>query len=571
MTSRGQRPPSDKTTIGREFGEPESETTRDRVTIESRKVGLADTHRKWLIDDRGIDPDVAMDAGCYSAILRFRSGKTAPAFVTPCIIEDREVAWTARFDLKGSKMKGFIASEGAGDNLMFASQIWEEDYTVCTIDDVEGMPALTKEKPEHIVVLTEGQLDALSCRMAGFVGISVPNGARSTKWLEAWAPKLANLRRLVLWLDDDEDGRALRAKLLKDLWEECAVVTPREVDGKSLKDANDVLKAGGISAIREAVLGARLSSVGKYDIIPSKLLLPVKSFPTGLQFFDERMLLCSGEHTALVGRAGRGKSLLANFLAYKAARHCGEMVYFQSMENVADGELTQDLAEFEAGIPVEELVKDPDRYRATLDILRKHVVALEPARAPRTKSPFVACLRRIIRQARNGVRLHVLDNYAMVASYAGGANENAQTRQDIIEANEVCRRFRLALIICYHARKGPPQYTIPNRPPELEDASGSAAIGNHCCLGMTIERVMEDGLDTNVANMAVRKARRRVHGRRCDFNVWFNFANYQFEFGGDGFKGIKKPFEKKENKGGAQMSLIKGGRSDIPANDKDLF
>jgi hypothetical protein len=136
----------------------------------------------------------------------------------------------------------------------------------------------------------------------------------------------------------------------------------------------------------------------------------------------------------------------------------------------------------------------------------------------------------------------------MVQSTARGKNENAQMREDILFINEVARRYDIAILVCYHARKPPAQYLVKNQPPELEDALGSSAIGNHCCLGMAIERVMQGALDTNESNVSVRKARRRIHGRRTDCNIYWDNDTSEFRFGADGFSNVDSGITRR-NKG----------------------
>lgn len=514
-----------------------SEPAAQRTTIVDRRAGLDAAHRRWLKDLRGIDPEIAEKLGCCSVTLQFTNKRHVQAFLTPCLIMGHEVAWSARFDLGGKAMKGFVSSPDARLNLVFAEQLYEEDYLVMSSED---MPDLPDEKPERIVVLTEGQLDALSVRMAGFCGVSVPNGAKSLNWLERWEERLYNVRRLVLWLDDDNDGHELLETLLSKLAGNIYVARPpKEIDGRKIKDANDLLRIGGVEAIRATVLSAEMAISGGADVKMTRLLWPVRAFTTGIPWLDDRLVLCAGEHTALIGRAGRGKTKFANFLAYMAAKHNGQRVYFQSMEMRADGELSQDLAEIEMGVPIDEITADPDLYREALKRLQERVIALEPSRMPKSKQPLQACMNRIVRQANHGVHIHVVDNYSLVQSSARGKNANDQMREDILFINDVARRYNIAILVCYHARKPSPQYLVKNQPPELEDALGSSAIGNHCCLGVAIERVMQGSIDTNETNISVRKARRRIHGRRTDFSIYWEDHSSKFAFGSEGFSNVE--------------------------------
>jgi hypothetical protein len=529
-----------------------TESEQEKTIIVARRSGLDAAHQRWLTEARGIDPEIALALGCCSVTLQFTNKRRAKAFLTPCILKGHEVAWSARFDLGGQAMKGFVSSADSRLNLVFAEQLDDNDHLLMSNAAMRSIAVEARESPGSIIVLTEGQLDALSVRMAGFCGISIPNGTKATHWLDRWGEKLENARRVVLWLDDDLDGNTLLDMLLSRLAGNVYIARPvREIEGQKVKDANDVLRIAGAGAIRDAVSGATMAIRSGANIRATRLWRPVTAFTTGIPWLDERLVLCTGEHTALIGRAGRGKTMLANFISYTAAKNHGEQVYYQSLEMIADGELSADLAAIEMGMPIDEILADQELYREALERVRSRFIALEPSRMPRSREPLLACANRIVEQANEGVRIHVVDNYSMVQSPSRGKNENAQMREDILFLNEVARRYDSAILVCYHARKPPPQYTIKNQPPELEDALGSSAIGNHCCLGLAIERVMQGSLDTNEANVAVRKARRQIHGRRSDFNIWWNHEKSCFEFGSNGFSNIEAGISRR-NKGKQQ-------------------
>jgi hypothetical protein len=529
-----------------------------RTELIERLPGVSRQHQEWLQRDRGLDPEIAEKAGCFTGTIRFASGNLVQAFVAPCIVDDVETSWQARFDLRDRPMKGFVSGENSRLNLYFAEQVRAQDPWLC---DFRNMGPMKDEDPSRIVVINEGQLDALSSRAGGFVGVSLPNGCKALEWIEKWAPLLANCRRVVVWLDNEapgtkayEDVAQALERMRSELWGNIYYVVNPTFHGERIKDANEALKKGGVELVRKIVRSAKSRLGGQYNIRPSKLYHPVTRFPTGIDWIDSRLVLCTGEHTAMIGRANRGKSRFANFWAYMAARHCGEQVYFQSFETVANGELSADLAEAEVRRPIEDILSDPELYNQALTAVQQRVVALEPSLVPRSKDPMGAAIARMIEQASEGVRIHVLDNYAMVQTLQKNKDANAQTREDILEVNDVCRRYDVACIIVYHARKGDARWTIKNLPPDLEDASGSASIGNHCCLGVSVERVMKAGQDTNELNVAVRKARRKVHGRRCDSWGFLDLMSLHYEFGGDGFTGIDLARKKEPRAPGALPS-----------------
>jgi twinkle protein len=134
------------------------------------------------------------------------------------------------------------------------------------------------EVPTPIVVVTEGEFDALAVRQAtGFAAVSLPNGCRSLP-LEV-LPLLEHLDRLHLWLDDDIPGREGVERISQKLGlGRCFIVQPtpgllRKLDpaaaigniiggSDSPKDANEALLRG--YDLRALILGA---SVRRHDQI----------------------------------------------------------------------------------------------------------------------------------------------------------------------------------------------------------------------------------------------------------------------------------------------------------------
>lgn len=173
------------------------------------------------------------------------------------------------------------------------------------------------------IVITEGEIDALSVSQAfgnKWPVVSVPNGAQGAKKaLSKELQWLVNFDEVVLMFDNDEPGQAATL--------DCAILFP---PGKCkfaklnpiYKDASDALKVGDVSAIMDAVYGAKAyrpdGIVTLSDVRDRALEDPENGFP----WFIEKLNTLSygrrlGETYALGAGTGVGKSdLIAQQIMY---------------------------------------------------------------------------------------------------------------------------------------------------------------------------------------------------------------------------------------------------------------
>lgn len=183
------------------------------------------------------------------------------------------------------------------------------------IDDCDGA---------ETVVITEGEPDKLACDVAGWqASVSVPDGApgegqSATGKLAAFdEPKaqaiFANAKRIVLALDTDAPGFALRNALTEKLGAaRCWYVTWPA----GCKDANDVLRLHGSKALDAALAGAHPAPlpgiVYLTDAANDLHALWERGYDpgvsTGFPNMDEFYRPLPGTQTTVLGIPGNGKS-----------------------------------------------------------------------------------------------------------------------------------------------------------------------------------------------------------------------------------------------------------------------
>lgn len=103
------------------------------------------------------------------------------------------------------------------------------------------------------LLITEGEIDALSWFQAGFPAVSVPNGVAFGGWIERERKFLDGFQQILIAFDSDLAGRNGAEALAREIGTERAMV----VEIKGHKDANEALVAGDLAALCEAYANPR--------------------------------------------------------------------------------------------------------------------------------------------------------------------------------------------------------------------------------------------------------------------------------------------------------------------------
>jgi twinkle protein len=186
------------------------------------------------------------------------------------------------------------------------------------------------------VVITEGEIDALSCQeaMPGWPMVSIPDGAASAKRsIQRQLEWLQGYQEIVLFFDNDDAGR----QAAKDA---ASILPPGKCTIARLddwKDASDALQAGQAQAIREAIWNA--APYRPDGIVDAKSLLEVITTPNppcaheypyvGLQ--SKLHGIRYGELVTITAGSGIGKSSFCRELTTHLL-NSGERVGYLALE-----------------------------------------------------------------------------------------------------------------------------------------------------------------------------------------------------------------------------------------------
>lgn len=172
------------------------------------------------------------------------------------------------------------------------------------------------------LVITEGQIDSLSCAQAGVENaVSVPTGKNGFTWIPYCWDWVNGYDRIVVF-GDCENGMITLSEELKKRWS-MKVAVVRVEDYKGCKDANELLQKFGPEAVRYAVDNAEaqnldcikpMAKVEKVDIMSMELM------STGLVSLNEVLDggFRFGQLAILTGKRGDGKSTLASMFGCEA-------------------------------------------------------------------------------------------------------------------------------------------------------------------------------------------------------------------------------------------------------------
>jgi twinkle protein len=222
-------------------------------------------------------------------------------------------------------------------------QFWQRPNGRRTFWNADALDDPALEAGHQALVITEGEIDALTAIEAGFpLSVSVPDGAppvpegekphdlapidpeseHSGKFEFLWnnRDRLKRIKRFIIATDRDRPGRRLEAELVRRLSaSRCQFV--KFPDG--CKDLNEIAMLHGNDAVAAALNNAKPYPVrGLYRLsdYPDREALP--TFSTGWWTIDRHLRLFVGEFMIVTGIPGHGKSTwVLNLLSNLAALH----------------------------------------------------------------------------------------------------------------------------------------------------------------------------------------------------------------------------------------------------------
>lgn len=171
------------------------------------------------------------------------------------------------------------------------------------------------------LVITEGQIDSLSCAAAGIKNaVSVPTGKNGFTWKPFVWNWLVKFEEIVVFGDKEGDEITLAEPISQFFPKRVRIVKPSSYRG--CKDANELLRNFGAGALRQAVADAEVQvnlRIKNLAEVENVNLDKMTSYPTGIDALDETIGkgFHDGELIILTGKCGEGKSTFASQVVAK--------------------------------------------------------------------------------------------------------------------------------------------------------------------------------------------------------------------------------------------------------------
>lgn len=185
------------------------------------------------------------------------------------------------------------------------------------------------------LVITEGQLDSLSCSAAGIPNaVSVPFGKNGFTWFPYCFDFMLRYQKIVVFGDNENGHITLSDEIASRFPKKTLVV--RSEDYQGCKDANDLLQLHGPEALKRAVERAEPiadNRIKKVADVQPKDIEGIPGIMTGFKSLDELLggKIRLGQLVILTGRRGDGKSTLGSMIAVNALNQ-GFKTFFYSGE-----------------------------------------------------------------------------------------------------------------------------------------------------------------------------------------------------------------------------------------------
>lgn len=327
------------------------------------------------------------------------------------------------------------------------------------------------------IIITEGEIDAITWTALGYHALSIPDGAEGQTWIDYDWENLQQFDTIWLNWDNDEVGQKAVKKVAKRLGlHRCLILT---IPG--YKDANEALQHNAPESLYSSAIAAAkpiepevIKSPAAFRDKVQERFHPADGSVPGFRstLLGSRIRFRPGELTVWTGITSHGKSAVLNQLMLEAVL-CGYKVAIASMEMPGDQTLHRMLCQSEMRIPIsrEEIDADLGWLSGKL-----WIYDLMGNVEPKTLLDLME-----YSFSRHGVNMFVIDSLMKCA--VDSEDWNAQR----VVLNDLCQFPKdtgTHVHLVAHARKGRDEIGSPGK----LDVKGSSDIVNQPDNVLTVHR-----------------------------------------------------------------------------------
>ena len=372
---------------------------------------------------------------------------------------------------------------------------------------------------EPEVVVTEGEIDALSVRTAGIKSVvSLPSGANgNTDFLNRFYEYYFEDKEWILIATDmDAPGMKCAEELVRRFGpERCK----RVVFSEGCKDANEELVKHGAESLRQCVAEARpvplqdIRTVESFEEELDRLYHdgPQPGMVTGWKNFDRVVSFATRQLALITGRTNDGKSEWLDELVLRLLLRTEWNVGYWSPENTLMDharklieKLTDRSFDNRRGLGVPY-----GQYLRCKQFMRERMAWIDLPFSEQRLETLLARARTLVR--RKGIRMLVLDPYNFILKENNAQrSENAWDSYVVGALRDFAIQNDLLIFLVAHPRKVEMMLDGRKRRITLEDISGTADFGNKADYVFCVDRDDEHGIVT----LSVDKVRRKQYGSK---------------------------------------------------------
>jgi twinkle protein len=357
-------------------------------------------------------------------------------------------------------------------------------------------------KDETTAIIVEGEIDCLSLHEAGIYNVvSVPNGAGTgqlqLKYLDNCWQDFDDKDKIILFVDNDEPGRALQDELARRLGKDrCYKV--QYPDG--CKDANDVLLKHGRPMLQSIIEDAKRwpldGLITMDDVFDTVCDYYLNGYPKGVTAgigeFDELLSFSGGQITIVTGSPSMGKSEFIDYIVTSLARQHHWKFTMCSFENPVPFHVTKLMEKF-VGLSFAHR-KDPEnrmdkaQFEESISFTDLYFSFLNIAQIEVTIQGILSKLTEVVR--RTGIKGVVIDPWNYIEhKVPPGYTETQYISEALTLIKEFAVRTDTHVFIIAHPKKLMKDARTGQYPPAtMYDISGSAHFFNKADNGLSIHR-----------------------------------------------------------------------------------
>lgn len=385
------------------------------------------------------------------------------------------------------------------------------------------------------IVVTEGQIDALSVATAGIKNVvSVPNGAKGFTWVKHCGEWLSKYKTIIIF-GDCENGKISLVEEMKKHFPKNLIKVVRVRDYLYLKDANEILTNHGTNAIIECIERAELTplkSVKNMSEIEFGCQTAKAHIKTGFKQLDKSIGgFYEGQLVILSGKSGNGKSTFLSQIMANMVEQKKEVFLYS-------GELTSEFCKYWAWLQIAGhnniiKVKEGEEEHYTLDyytvkaidMWAKDMLYLYDCES--LEGDECEGLLEVLEQSivRYNIKVALIDNL-MTALDESMSTDLFTTQTTFVKRlKDIAKRYNIVVVLVAHPKKSKEDF-------DNESIAGSSNIGNLSDLILALERTTpEEDFDTRLM-VTKNRIRGKILDRENCIELMFDETSKRFrEYG----------------------------------------